>query len=278
MKLEGLTLPLLTKAVKIYWGKAYSEGSGAMPRFQKDDAKTPEDVLQLFQKEVLELVPGHRSVRYTMRLGNRNYPFMKLLLQEHLIADEFYFGVDTHDEMEIKPDFPDYEGWMKVRDFNGRLKREIEVAFAGGGLDTSARLRQMVAERDRAEGQGQGKTILVVDDEEDLADCVGTLLEDRGYRVFKVYDGKAALKVSEELMPDLLLLDYELPELDGLEVIEALRKKPATAEIPVLLATASRVTQDEISRADGFLAKPFHETLLYEVVEYLLKSRKEAGR
>ena len=62
-------------------------------------------MLDLFQKEVVEFMPGHESVRYTMRLGNRNYPFMKLLLQEHLIAGEFFFGVDTHDEMDIKPDF-----------------------------------------------------------------------------------------------------------------------------------------------------------------------------
>ena len=69
-----------------------------------------------------------------MRLGNRNYPFMKLLLQEHLVAGEFYFAVDTHDEMDIKPDFPDYEQWMALRRFNGNLKKRIESQLANEGL------------------------------------------------------------------------------------------------------------------------------------------------
>ena len=65
-------------------------------------------------------------------------------------------------------------------------------------------------------------------------------------------------------------MDYELPELDGLEVIQRLRQDEATQGIPVLLTTASRVTMEEIARAEGFLAKPFSESLLYEVVGRLL--------
>ena len=59
-------------------------------------------------------------------------------------------------------------------------------------------------------------------------------------------------------------------------MIAALRKSAATRDIPILLTTASRVTMKEISRADGFLAKPFHEKLLYEVVERILGIREEA--
>ena len=275
MRLEALTLELLRCAVSVYWGSAYaSDGGGAMPKFGTRQIDGPEDVLGLFQKEVVELAEGQRTVRYTMRLGNRNYPFMKLLLQEHLIAGEFFFGVDTHDEMEIKPDFPDYEAWMQVRRFNAALKRDIESAFAVAGLDTAARIRDMVACRDTTNSKGQGRSILVVDDEEDLAECVESLLRARGYRMHKVHDGQAALRMAEELHPDLILLDYELPEMDGLEVIAVLRSQPSTKEIPILLTTASRVTVQEISRADGFLAKPFHEKLLYEVVERILGMRK----
>ncbi|MCA8958512.1 MAG: response regulator, partial [Planctomycetes bacterium] len=213
-----------------------------------------------------------------MRLGNRNYPFMKLLLQEHLIAGEYFFAVDTHDEMEIKPDFPDYQAWMQVRRFNNGLKRDIEAAFSSAGLDTAACVRDVAARRATSEECDLQCTILLVDDEEDLALTVETLLRARGYRVFKVHDGKAAVQAAQDLRPDLVLLDYELPEMDGLEVIDALQANPTTAEIPVLLTTASRVTVEEISRADGFLAKPFHEKLLYEVVERTLGIRGETER
>ena len=71
MKLEALSLDLLTKAVSVYWDKAYAAGSGKMPNFGNKTIEGPEDVLGLFQKEVVELTPVDTSVRYTMRLGNR---------------------------------------------------------------------------------------------------------------------------------------------------------------------------------------------------------------
>lgn len=275
MKLSGLTLAVLSRAVGIYWSKAYAD-SGAMPDFAGRNISDPEDVLTLFEKTVVE-TDGLQCTRYTIRLGNRNYPFMKLLLQEHLIADEYYFGVDSHDEMEVKPHYPDYEAWMQVLQFNQNLKRDIESAFAAAGLDTSACLRDMAAKRP-ASGAGSERnlTILVVDDEEDLAETVSALLRARGFRAHKVHDGRSAIEAAQQVLPDLVLLDYELPEMDGLEVIAALRGIPDTAKIPILLATASHVTVEEISRADGFLAKPFHEKLLYEVVERILGIREEA--
>ena len=68
----------------------------------------------------------------------------------------------------------------------------------------------------------------------------------------------------------MILLDYELPEMDGLEVIAALREDDKTRGIPVLLATAGRISLEDIQRADGFLAKPYQEDLLYQLVERLL--------
>ncbi len=276
MKLQGLSMDVLNKAVSVYWEKAYAQAKGAhtKPRFSLQGGAKPQEVLALFQKEVMELLPSHACVRYTMRLGNRNYPFMKLLLQEHILAGEYFFAVDTHDEMEIKPNFPDYQAWMVVRRFNRKLKQEIESSFAENGLDTAAALRALVARRGPQEGISRGRSILVVDDEEDLAETVESLLRARGYRMSKVHDGKAAVRAALDLLPDLILLDYELPEMDGLEVIEVLRSDEKTRKIPVLLTTASRVTIDEIKMADGFLAKPFQEALLYELVERTLAKAK----
>ena len=57
------------------------------------------------------------------------------------------FAVDTHDDMEIKPDFPDYDAWMAVRRFNRKLKSEIEAQLASEGMPTAASLRDLVARR-----------------------------------------------------------------------------------------------------------------------------------
>ena len=114
------------------------------------------------------------------------------------------------------------------------------------------------------------QTILVVDDEEHLADCVEALLSGRGFRVQKVHDGRAALEMARSSRPDLIVLDYELPEMDGIQVIAALRSEASTSTIPVLLTTASKISVDDVQKAQGFLAKPYGEELLYAMVQRLL--------
>ena len=267
----------ITRAVALYLEHAYGGGGrpGRMPDLSLPADAPAEQVLRLFQKDVRDDGHGHKSVRYTMRLGNRNYPFMKLVLQEHLVAGEFCFAIDTHDEMNIKPDFPDYDAWVAVRRFNSQLKREIESRFQAEGLATSASLREIVTRREpRCATTGGQCSILLVDDEEDLALTTAALLRSRGYSVEVVYDGRQAIAAAERLLPDLVILDYEMPEMDGLQVISALRERATTARIPILFSTASRCTLAEIQRADGFLQKPFPEELLYEVVQRTLAVRR----
>ena len=277
MKLSRLDIATVAKAVRVYLDLAY--GSGVQPR-KVPDLSLPADadaerVLGLFHRESVD-EGGRRTQRYSLRLGNRNYPFMKLVLLEHLLPGEFIFAVDTHDEMDIKPDFPDYEAWVAVCRFNRSLKEKIEKQFAAEGLDTSATLRRMAAQQERAAGTGQ--RLLVVDDEEDLARSVESLLSCRGYDVRVASDGARALDAIRDVLPDLVLLDYEMPEMDGLEVIAAMRRDPATRDIPVLLATAGHIELEDIRKADGFLAKPFPAPLLFEMVARLLGARRsDAG-
>ena len=238
MRLAALTAEMVQKAVSIYQDLAYGS---ARPRKEVQPAGSPERLLELFHQERIESVPGHACCRYSMRLGNRNYPFMKLLLQEHLIAGEFFFAVDTHDQMEIGPEFPDYEQWMAVRRFNCELKRRIEESFEQAGLDTAAVVRRHVIEScDEFGGPCRG-LVLVVDDEEDLAAAVEVLIQRQGFRTCSFHDGKSGLAAVRELQPDLVLLDYEMPELDGLEGIEALRADPATRDVPILLNSAAKL-------------------------------------
>lgn len=273
MKLSALTPELLQRAITIYQDVAYGSGRSRRPIDMPKEAG-PEALLALFQKEQAETIPGFPCHRYTLRLGNRNYPFMKLLLQEHLVPGEFFFAVDTHDQMEIQPDYPDYQAWMTVRRFNRDLKRQIETRFQAVGLDTCAMLRELLlATCEPADGPCRG-LVLIVDDEEDLACAVEAVLRRAGFRTYKVFDGKAGLEAAGELLPDLVLLDYEMPELDGLQVIERLRADPATRAIPVLLNSAGRVSMADIQRADGFLAKPFPESLLFEMIDRVLRGKE----
>jgi len=301
MHLGALTTDLVQKAIAIYQDLAYGQGRPRRPlpglgggepgnkladgidnklasdRLASDRPggvpPLAEGVLAMFQKEQSETIPGYPCHRYSLRLGNRNYPFMKLLLQEHLVAGEYFFAVDTHDQMEIKPDYPDYEQWMAVRRFNRDLKRQIEQGFAQAGLDTAARMRQLLGEQG-SDGAGDCRgLVLIVDDEEDLAAAVEVLIRRRGFRTYKVHDGLAGVAAAQQLLPDLVLLDYELPELDGLQVLDRLRADPSTADLPVLLSSASRVALAEARRADGFLQKPFPEALLHEMIDRVLRGR-----
>lgn len=274
MRLGALTAEMVQKAIAVYQDLAY--GTGGRPRrpVEPPAGGGVDSLLAMFQKEQVETIPGYPCHRYSLRLGNRNYPFMKLMLQEHLVAGEFFFAVDTHDQMEIKPDYPDYEQWTAVRRFNRELKRQIEQGFANAGLDTCAVVRRLLTENCADGGQPCRGLVLIVDDEEDLAYAVEALLKRRGFRTYKVHDGPKGVAAAQELLPDLVLLDYELPELDGLQVLAQLRAEPATKHIPVLLNSAARVSMADIKKADGFLAKPFPEALLYEMVDRVLRGRE----
>ena len=273
MRLAALTVEVLQRAIGIYQGLAYG-GGRKHPALDLPAGAEGTAVLALFQQEPCDQLPGNVCHRYSLRLGNRNYPFMKLVLQEHLLPGEYFFAVDTHDQMEIKPDYPDYEQWMAVRRFNRELKRGIEQAFARAGLDTSSCVRRLLVEQGpQADGPCRG-LVLIVDDEVDLAAAVELLIRRRGYGTYTVHDGLSAVTVAQELLPDLILLDYELPELDGLQVLARLRQEPATANIPVLLSSAARVSLADIGVADGFLAKPFPESLLHTMMDRVLRSKE----
>lgn len=272
MRLDALTSGVVQKAISIYQEIAYGTAGHKRAAVEIPAAGTVESLLMMFHKEVVETVPGYPCQRYSLRLGNRNYPFMKLMLQEHLVVGEFFFAVDSHDQMEIGPEYPDYEGWMALCRFNRDLKQQIEAGFAAAGIDTCARVRELLTREPTPAGPCRG-CVLIVDDEEDLAVAVAALLQRQGFHTFKVHDGRQAVEAATELLPDLVLLDYELPELDGLQVIARLRAAPATAGLPILLNSAAQVSMADIKKADGFLSKPFPEKLLYEMIDRVLKSR-----
>lgn len=105
------------------------------------------------------------------------------------------------------------------------------------------------------------KTILAVDDEEHILELIRYNLEGAGYKVLAAESGEEALEMLHKKKCDLLLLDWMLPGIDGIDVIKRIRENPALKKLPVILLTAkneeiNKVVGLEIG-ADDFLTKPF---------------------
>lgn len=103
--------------------------------------------------------------------------------------------------------------------------------------------------------------ILVVDDEPEAVELVEFNLKQAGFDVAVAADGAEALKKARALMPNLIVLDLMLPEVDGLEVCKMLRRDSATAKVPIIMLTAKAAEIDRILGlelgADDYITKPF---------------------
>ena len=119
------------------------------------------------------------------------------------------------------------------------------------------------------------KHILVVEDEPDTAELLELHLQNEGYRVTVAADGEQALSKLHKLMPDLVILDLMIPEIDGLEVCKFIRKDPATESLPVMMCTAKTSEIDKIlgleQGADDYVTKPFSPRELVLRVKNLLR-------
>lgn len=104
-------------------------------------------------------------------------------------------------------------------------------------------------------------TILIVDDHAPNRDTLAGLLENHDYRLLQADDGPAALQLAAQWLPDLVLLDVMMPEMDGFEVCRRLRADPRLAEVPVIMVTALDDRQARIMGigcgADDFISKPY---------------------
>jgi len=121
------------------------------------------------------------------------------------------------------------------------------------------------------------KTVLLVEDEEPLRRVLRDLLEREGFTVVEAADGVAALDEVDRSAPDVLVLDLNLPRLDGYGVLSHLRARPSTAKLPVLVLTAKGDEENEVrvfeTGANDFLTKPFRPRALSARLRALLKMK-----
>ncbi|GIU99683.1 MAG: hypothetical protein KatS3mg014_1299 [Actinomycetota bacterium] len=135
------------------------------------------------------------------------------------------------------------------------------------------------AEGDRG-GEGlMPETILVVDDDPDIARFVEVNLRSAGYEVAVAADGEQALEMAMQLRPDLVLLDVMMPRIDGFEVAQRLRRNPQTANTSIIMLTAKALSTDKVlgltAGADDYIIKPFDPIELLARVKGTLRRAKE---
>jgi CheY-like chemotaxis protein len=131
----------------------------------------------------------------------------------------------------------------------------------------------------RVPGQaGHGRCVLLVEDEDQLRRVMKDLLERDGYKVAEARDGAQALDEVDRNAPDLIMLDLNLPGLDGYGVLQRLRSRPSTSQIPVIVLTAKGDEDNEVRvfqlGADDFLTKPFRARALTARLEAVLGRRR----
>jgi len=119
------------------------------------------------------------------------------------------------------------------------------------------------------------RKILIAEDDENLREVISTTLEEPDYLLFEARDGSEALDVVRRERPDLVLLDWMMPGINGIDVLTALGADPATADIPVIMLTGRALEADrDRARALGataFITKPFSPWDLLDLVHRLLE-------
>ncbi len=127
-----------------------------------------------------------------------------------------------------------------------------------------------------------GKTILIVEDESDLADVMSYHLEREGYVCRRQADGNSALAEAQRQPPDLILLDRMLPRMSGDEVVVRLKRDTRTADVPIIMITAKAEESEELVGfalgADDYIHKPFSMKLLVARISAVLRRKELADQ
>jgi CheY-like chemotaxis protein len=125
--------------------------------------------------------------------------------------------------------------------------------------------------------EGPAKKILIVDDDPVTLEMLEKILVLEGYWVAKGKNGKEALYIANEYMPDLIILDIVMPIMDGTEAIEHLEKNPRTKNIPILCLTSLISENEEFENSilnRRFFSKPIEKEKLLKEIEKCLEKEK----
>lgn len=121
------------------------------------------------------------------------------------------------------------------------------------------------------------KTVLIIEDNREISENTMEILELAGFTAVASDNGRIGIRMAIQLLPDVILCDILMPELNGYEVIKQLKSNPATSKIPFIYVTAS-AEKSEVKLAmdmgaDGYVRKPFHVNELLDAINQCLGSR-----
>jgi two-component system, OmpR family, response regulator VicR len=123
------------------------------------------------------------------------------------------------------------------------------------------------------------KRIVYVEDEQEMIDLVRLILTRKGFEVIGANGGREGLAVIRAQLPDLVLLDLMMPDMDGWDVYQQMKVEEKTRDIPVIIVTAKAQSIDKvlglhIAKVDDYIAKPFSPNELVERVEKVFSQRR----
>jgi two-component system alkaline phosphatase synthesis response regulator PhoP len=121
--------------------------------------------------------------------------------------------------------------------------------------------------------------ILLVDDEQDILEIVGYNLTQEGYQIVTASNGKEAIQVAKKELPQLIIMDVMMPEMDGMEACENIRRLPELSNVIITFLTARNEDYSQVAGfeagADDYIAKPIKPKLLVSKVKALLRRLKD---
>jgi len=126
----------------------------------------------------------------------------------------------------------------------------------------------------RGEANGMGKRILAVDDQEDNRQILRDRLTAAGYEIIEAVDGEQAVELAEAMVPDLILMDIQLPGIDGYEATRRIKANALLKAIPVIAVTSYALSGDDEKAfeagCDAYIPKPYSpRALLAKIREYI---------
>jgi DNA-binding response OmpR family regulator len=129
----------------------------------------------------------------------------------------------------------------------------------------------------------QARRLVYVEDEAEMIDLVRLIMARRGFDVIGANGGREGLDAIRLNLPDLVLLDLMMPDMDGWDVYQQMKSEESTREIPVIVVTAKAQSIDKvlglhIAKVDDYISKPFSPQELVESVEKVLARRKELAQ
>ena len=95
------------------------------------------------------------------------------------------------------------------------------------------------------------EVILIVDDEQNYLDTITDTLEERNFKIIQALNGKMGIMVAQKFLPDIIITDWEMPEMNGIEMIQQLKANEQTANIPVIMCTGIMTTSQNLHVALG---------------------------